>query len=137
MEEEQFICLLHVRRKSGLNLQAQNSVGEAQASPKKSSKLTKYFNSGCTEKQEEYSTYIIEPLLDFEDVDEALLFWKRNQKRFPVLCEMVRDYFAIQVSSAPVERVFSDSGSLYSKKRNRMNPNTLERHLLLYHWRRK
>jgi len=98
--------------------------------------LTKYFNTGTQELQEEYSTYIIEPLSDFTQLDEALSFWKQNSCRYPTLSRMARDYYAIPASSAPAERLFSTAGHLNSKKRNRTASKTLEMKVLFKYWQK-
>ena len=50
---------------------------------------------------------------------------------------MARRYLAIPATSAPVERVFSISGNIIIKNRNRLEPNTVKRIVLLKSWKIK
>jgi len=47
---------------------------------------------------------------------------------------MARGFLAIPATSAPVETVFSISGNIVSKSRNRMAPETVKRIILLKSW---
>jgi len=44
---------------------------------------------------------------------------------------MARRYLAIPATSAPVERVISISGNIITKNRNRLEPDTVKRIVLL------
>jgi len=46
-----------------------------------------------------------------------LAWWKENESVYPRLAILAKRYLAIMASSAPVERVFSTSGWLVSKRR--------------------
>ncbi|EGC31909.1 hypothetical protein DICPUDRAFT_13560, partial [Dictyostelium purpureum] len=64
---------------------------------------------------------------------ECLRFWKdvSNQKRFPVLFSLARDYLAIPCSSVEVERTFSNGTNIVTHKRHRLKNSTIESCLLL------
>ena len=88
--------------------------------------LNKYFTSGVSVNQNEYTSYLGEACVDFNDLGESIAFWGRNKERYPALARMAADFLAIPASSAPVERLFSISGHISTKKRNRTTPETLE-----------
>lgn len=50
-------------------------------------------------------------LLDVQihEHEDVLLFWKKNEKSFPILSSIVCDLFAIPASNTIVERLFSSS----------------------------
>jgi len=98
--------------------------------------VNRYFNSGTSVNQNEYTTYLGEACVDFNDLGESIAFWGRNKERYPALARMAADFLAIPASSAPVERLFSISGHIYTKKRNRTTPETLEIQCLLNYWHR-
>ena len=56
---------------------------------------------------------------------DPLLWWKQNQARLPRLASLARVHLAIMASSAPVERVFSASGWIVSKRRCAMTDSTV------------
>ncbi|KII87553.1 hypothetical protein PLICRDRAFT_63440, partial [Plicaturopsis crispa FD-325 SS-3] len=49
-----------------------------------------------------------------------------NSYRYPIMSRMARDYLAIQGSSVPCERAFSDAGLTDTKRRSRLLPSTFE-----------
>ncbi len=55
----------------------------------------------------------------------SLLWWKQHQGHFPGLAALARRHLAIMASSAPVERVFSTSGWIVSKRRCAMTDATV------------
>ena len=57
--------------------------------------------------------------------ENPLLWWKEHESRLPRLATLARTYLAIQASSAPVERVFSASGWIVSKRRCSMTDRTV------------
>lgn len=57
-----------------------------------------------------------------EDAEDPLQFWKRNEKLYPMLSTLVREYLGIPSSSVPVECIFSTTGLLMNSKRNSLNP---------------
>ena len=46
-----------------------------------------------------------------------LVWWKRNEGRYPTLSRMARKYLALPATSTPSERAFSIAGSIVNKKR--------------------
>ena len=50
---------------------------------------------------------------------------------------MARRYLAIPATSAPVERTFSIGSNIISKSRNRLEPETVKRIVLLKSWKIK
>ena len=57
---------------------------------------------------------------------DILSWWKLNEKTFPILSKIAKDYLAIQSTSVPSERSFSMSGLIVTKLRNQLNPETLK-----------
>jgi hypothetical protein len=60
-----------------------------------------------------------------------LLFFKENEKDFPILSEIAKMIFCLVPSSSPVESVFSITGNTQNKSRNRLNPKQLANLTLL------
>jgi len=50
---------------------------------------------------------------------------------------MARRYLAIPATSAPVERVFSIGGNIVTESRNRLDPKTVKKTVLLKSWKIK
>jgi len=50
---------------------------------------------------------------------------------------MARQYLAIPATSAPVERVFFIGGNIVTESRNRLDPKTIKKTLLLKSWKIK
>ena len=67
------------------------------------------------------------------DSDSVLDWWRDHGAMFPVLSKMARRYLAIPASSAASERAWSAFGDIYTKKRNRLHPQTLCKLLLIKH----
>ena len=56
---------------------------------------------------------------------------------YPTLALLARKYLAVPASSVYSERLFSEYGNLYEKKRSRIRPAIAEKVLFLHHnWRR-
>ncbi|RDB20358.1 hypothetical protein Hypma_012704 [Hypsizygus marmoreus] len=70
----------------------------------------------------ELAEYLSTPLfpMDPSGKTDILKWWKLNGWRFPILSRMARDYLAVQGSSVPSERVFSDAGLTDTKRRRRL-----------------
>jgi hypothetical protein len=73
----------------------------------------------------EIERYLSSPPVPVET--DPLQWWKANQKVYPVLSVMVKDYFGIQASSVSAERLFSSGGDLVTPNRCRLSGQTVER----------
>lgn len=47
-------------------------------------------------------------------------WWASKEETYPTLAKMAREYLAVQVSSAPLERLFSAAGVAITEKRRKM-----------------
>lgn len=86
------------------------------------------------EKTNEIDAYLLEPLCPLNGNAAILQYWKQRKDNFPKLSMMARDYFAAPISSASIERRFSTSSHVLSKKRNRLKAENLEHLLCLHDW---
>lgn len=57
--------------------------------------------------------------------DDPLVWWSRSESHLPLLSEMVRNYFAIPVTSSPSERVFSTGGRIVTPSRSNLSPESI------------
>ena len=64
-------------------------------------------------------------------------YWRLHQFKYPVLSLIARRYLAIPATSAPIERTFSIGSNIISKSRNRLEPETVKRIVLLKSWKIK
>jgi hypothetical protein len=86
-------------------------------------------------KKEEVKTYLAEDNID-EDADH-LQYWRLKSTTYPALSTLARKYLCVPASSVYSERLFSEYGNLYEKKRSRIRPDCAEQVLFLHHnWRR-
>lgn len=98
------------------------AAAEAQPPAKKKSKLLRHLPSNRTQPAStpttpsEIEMYLNAPTLD-EDAN-PLDYWRQHQTQFPTLCQLAKRYLAIPASSAPVERLFSIAGRIFSKERS-------------------
>jgi hypothetical protein len=89
--------------------------------------------SGDQPNQNELEEYLASPPEALDD-GEAIGWWKRKQKKFPLLSRIARDYLAIAASSVPCEQVFSSGVDLVTPNRNRLLPESISMTMLLKHW---
>jgi len=59
-------------------------------------------------------------------INNPLLWWKHNSKRFPTLAKLAKKILCIPATSAPVERLFSHAGLTIANDRARMLPDMAE-----------
>ena len=57
---------------------------------------------------------------------DILEWWASNEKEFPNLSIMARQYLGVPATSASAERLFSIAGRVYDDLRQRMTPEMLE-----------
>ncbi|KAK0135681.1 Zinc finger BED domain-containing protein 1 [Merluccius polli] len=77
----------------------------------------------------EVQRYLSEP--NIRRTDDPLLYWERHKCIYPNLYKLPLVYLCTPVSSVPCDRVLSKAGEVISKKRNRLNPNTVQQILFL------
>ena len=79
-----------------------------------------YRNPSTLKQNEELSFYLKDPPI--RPSEDPLIWWKRNDHRFPVLAKIARQYLVIPGTSVPAERVFSTAGLIISSIRSRLTP---------------
>jgi hypothetical protein len=63
---------------------------------------------------------------------EQLDWWKAREVNYPILCALVRKLFAIQATSAPVERTFSAGGLVVQPKRTNLKGENVHKLVFLH-----
>ena len=79
----------------------------------------------------EFDQYQDAPLLDVWE--NPMAWWKTHQNVFPRLARLARKYLAVPATSVPSERMFSSAGNFDRRHRSRLDPDNLERAVLLHH----
>ena len=74
----------------------------------------------------ELDYYLDEPVLPRISDFDVLGWWKTNRIKYPTLQKIVRDIYAIPISTVASKSAFSTSGRMVSKHRSRLYPHTLE-----------
>jgi hypothetical protein len=69
-----------------------------------------------------------------DDFTTVLDWWSSKEMLYPNLSLMIRDFLAVQASSAPCERLFSSAGNFLTKKRNRLKANSITQSICLNNW---
>ncbi|XP_063765467.1 zinc finger BED domain-containing protein 4-like [Eleginops maclovinus] len=77
----------------------------------------------------ETNRYLAEPNIPRNE--DPLEYWVKHKHVYPHLFVLARNLLCIPASSVPCERVFSKAGEIVSKKRNRLNPSTVEKIVFL------
>ncbi|KAL0219497.1 hypothetical protein P9112_005150 [Eukaryota sp. TZLM1-RC] len=67
--------------------------------------------------ENELKCYLKEGIVDYET--DPYLWWMENEKKYPSLAKIAKDYLVVQPSSASSERLFSAASQIISKKRAR------------------
>jgi hypothetical protein len=78
----------------------------------------------------EYLTTFIKSLIIINPYN----WWKNHKLQYLILSKIAKDYIRIPSTSVSSEQVFFKSGELISKKRNRLNNNTIEAYIYLNSW---
>jgi len=80
------------------------------------------FDSPSTESQQQRSA-LTKQVDEYIETDTAPMaqnpakYWQDNQKKYPLLSKLAKDILELPSSSAPVERLFSIAGKLFTPKR--------------------
>ena len=72
----------------------------------------------------ELQNYLSTPMLDAEE--EPQPWWKRNEKKYPMLAIMARKYLCVCATSSASECLFSSSGQIVTSLRAHLNPNKVD-----------
>ncbi|XP_008189493.1 zinc finger BED domain-containing protein 1-like [Acyrthosiphon pisum] len=62
---------------------------------------------------------------------DPLNWWKENESKYSAVSLLAKKYLSIVATSVPCERLFSEAGTIISKKRNRLSPERLNQLLFL------
>ncbi|KAE9535950.1 hypothetical protein AGLY_007851 [Aphis glycines] len=76
---------------------------------------------------EEYRNFKIKIPYD----QDPLKWWKENEFKYSAVSLLAKKYLSIVATSVPCERLFSEAGTIISKKRNRLSPERLNQLLFL------
>ena len=72
-------------------------------------------NTAPADTPQEVQEYLGEKSLPYQA--NPLQYWQTNEHRFPQLAKLAQFYLAIPASSAPVERIFSTAGKIFTPER--------------------
>ena len=88
--------------------------------------------------RDELELYLAEPVLTFSDLEQKMRFrplswWTEpaQRERFPRLGKLAWDILTVPVTSAEIERIFSECALSLNDERHKITPKTLE-HLMLH-----
>ena len=113
------------KNKSGLQI-LQELVGDTINVDLNTQTVNKY-DAGA-----EIDYYLLSPKVD--KTDNPLAWWQCNEKGYPILASLARNYLAIPASSVPCEQLFSIAGNTITKNRNSLAPETAQALLCLRYW---
>jgi hypothetical protein len=80
-----------------------------------------------TKLQVELDKYMLEPIKNIDPV----AFWRQNKENYPGLFYCFTYIFTMQASSVPSESLFSEAGDQVTDKRNRLDPEKVNKMLVL------
>ena len=76
----------------------------------------------------ELQTYLDDPCEVMKT--NPLKFWKDNEQAYPTLATIAKKTLSVPSSSAPVERLFSIAGKVFSPERCQLTDKTFEQLML-------
>ena len=82
-----------------------------------------------TTKKDELSIY--NELPEFQQETNPLLWWKDRISSFPNLSNVAREYLAVNATSVPSERLFSNARNQVTAKRSSLDTSTVSKILFL------
>ncbi|KAG9261818.1 zinc finger BED domain-containing protein 4-like [Astyanax mexicanus] len=77
----------------------------------------------------EVQRYLSDPIIP--RTEDPLRFWASQKNVYPHLYHLALEFLCTPASSVPCERIFSKAGEVVTKKRNQLNPSTVEKILFL------
>ena len=93
--------------------------------------LLKLFQDDRSSAANELQSYCALPVIKRND--DPFQWWSRNSSRYPEMSRMAKVYLCFPASSVYSERLFSEAGSIYETKRNRLLPERAEALVFLHH----
>ncbi|XP_045158580.2 E3 SUMO-protein ligase ZBED1-like [Mercenaria mercenaria] len=94
-------------------------VNNCEETPSKRRKLDFLdFSSPERTSEDEVQSYLSEKMVSDTD---PLLWWRDNEERFPKIAIVAKRVLAVPATSVPSERIFSATGLLINKLRNRLS----------------
>ena len=80
--------------------------------------------------KDEIEQFQKEPQLHHDE--DALLWWRTNEARFPTLGKLARKYLCVPATSVPSERIFSTAGHVISCRRSSLTPENADMLIFLH-----
>jgi hypothetical protein len=65
---------------------------------------------------------------------DPLEWWAANEKLFPRLAKLAKKYLCVPATTVPSERAFSSASNVDTRHRHAMDPETLEKCVLIHHY---
>jgi hypothetical protein len=65
---------------------------------------------------------------------DPLEWWAANEKLFPRLAKLAKKYLCVPATTVPSERAFSSASNVDTRHRHSMDPETLEKCVLIHHY---
>jgi hypothetical protein len=85
-----------------------------------------------TDVEEELEKYLSSTsVLQNEEDDDILLYWKEHQNLFPTIASIARDVLAIPASNTTIERLFSSCKNVITDKRTKLGAQKLNKLMFL------
>ena len=82
----------------------------------------------------EINSYVSQPTINHLANENEVLAWCNcNKERFPNISILAKKLLATPASSVYSERLFSEAGNVFEKKRSRLLPSTGEKFIFLHH----
>ena len=72
----------------------------------------------------EVKRYFADPAVSRNE--DPLLWWRKNESRFPHIARLSRLFLAVPATPTPSERVFSTAGNIVMKKRSALSPENVD-----------
>jgi hypothetical protein len=85
-----------------------------------------------TSAEQELEKYLLSTsLVEDEEEDDILSYWKEYEKLFPMIASIARDILAIPASNTSVERLFSSCKNTITDKRTKLGADKLNKLMFL------
>ena len=113
--KEELISALATRATTSLNPPSSPSSSPPAKRPRLFQFMEEDDNTTPADTPQEVHEYLGEKCLPYQA--NPLPYWQTNEHRFPQLAKLAQYYLAIPASSAPVERIFSTAGKIFTPER--------------------